>query len=68
MVGWKNFGWHVVRSSLVKVDGFTGPDELENFVNEANQKANLMLKTKDPKRFEYKYGRDSEANALVKQT
>ena len=56
------------RSSLVKVDGFTGPDEFENFVNEANQKANLMLKTKDPKRFEYKYGRDSEANALVKQT
>ncbi len=56
------------RSSLVKVDGFTGPDEFENFVNEANQKANLMLKTKDPKRFEYKYGKDSEANALVKQT
>tara|TARA_Y100000389_G_scaffold188076_1_gene210191 strand:- start:15628 stop:17142 length:1515 start_codon:yes stop_codon:yes gene_type:complete len=56
------------RSSLVKVDGFTGPDEFEKFVNEANQKANLMLKTKDPKRFEYKYGKNSEANALVKQT
>ena len=56
------------RSSLVKVDGFTGPDEFENFVNEANQKANLLLKANDPKRFEYKYGKNSEANALVKQT
>tara|TARA_B100000795_G_C22803737_1_gene443460 strand:- start:239 stop:1753 length:1515 start_codon:yes stop_codon:yes gene_type:complete len=56
------------RSSLVKVDGFTGPDEFESFVNEANQTANLLLKTSDPKRFEYKYGKNSEANALVKQT
>ena len=45
------------RSSLVKVDGFRGPDEFEAYVNEANQKANLMLKTNDPKRFEYKYGK-----------
>ncbi len=56
------------RSSLVKVDGFRGPDEFEAYVNEANQKANLMLKTNDPKRFEYKYGKNSEASALVKQT
>ena len=56
------------RSSLVKVDGFNGPDEFENFVNEANKKANLLLKTNDPKRFEYKYGKNSTESALVKQT
>ena len=56
------------RSSLVKVDGFNGPEEFENFVNEANKKATLMLKNKDPKRFEYKYGKNSMESALVKQT
>ena len=56
------------RSSLIKVDGFDGPDELEKFVNDANIKANLMLKNNDPKRFEYKYGKNSQENALVKQT
>jgi anaerobic magnesium-protoporphyrin IX monomethyl ester cyclase len=56
------------RSSLVKVDGFNGPEEFENYVNEANKKANLILKDKDPKRFEYKYGKNSQENALVKQT
>ena len=56
------------RSSLVKVDGFSGPDEFEKFVNETNKKANLLLKTRDPKRFEYKYGKNSEESALVKQT
>ena len=35
------------RSSLVKVDGFTGPDEFEEFVNNTNKKANLILKEKD---------------------
>ena len=39
------------RSSLVKVNGFNGPEEFEKFVNDANKKANLMLKYKDPKRF-----------------
>jgi len=56
------------RSSLVKVDGFTGPDEFEKFVNEANIKANLILKENDPKRFQYKYGKNAEQSALVKQT
>jgi len=56
------------RSSLVKVDGFNGPDEFENFVNETNKKANLLLKTNNPKRFEYKYGKNSTESALVKQT
>ncbi len=56
------------RSSLVKVDGFNGPDEFEKFVNDANIKANLLLKENDPKRFEYKYGKQSTEAALVKQT
>ena len=37
------------RSSLVKVDGFDGPYQFEKFVNEANLKANLLLKERDPK-------------------
>ena len=64
----RNLDDMLFRSSLVKVDGFNGPDEFENYVNEANKKANLILKHKDPKRFEYKYGKDSEESALVKQT
>ena len=56
------------RSSLVKVDGFNGPDEFEKYVNEANTNANLLLKKSDPIRFEYKYGKNSLKNALVKQT
>lgn len=56
------------RSSLVKIDGFNGPDEFEKFVNETNIKANLILKQKDPERFKYKYGSDSDDSSLVKQT
>jgi len=56
------------RSSLIKVDGFTGPVEFENFVNETNIKANLLLKEKDPERFKYKYGADADESSLVKQT
>ena len=56
------------RSSLIKVDGFNNSDEFEKFVNEATLKANSMLKTNDPKRFAYKYGKNSEKSALVKQT
>ena len=36
----------MLRSSLIKVDGFNGPEEFEKFVNDANVKANLMLKEK----------------------
>ena len=32
------------RSSLLKVNGFSNPVEFENFVNETNVKANLLLK------------------------
>ena len=57
------------RSSLVKVDGFSNAIEFENFVNQANIKANLLLKERDPKRFNYKYGsRASKDSTFVKQT
>ena len=56
------------RSSLVKVDGFKGPEEFEKFVNETNIKANLLLKQKDPERFKYKYGSEANESSLVKQT
>ena len=56
------------RSSLVKVDGFDGPNQFEKFVNEANLKANLILKQRDPKRFAFKYGKDANEKSLIKQT
>ena len=56
------------RSSLVKVDGFSGPEIFEKFVNEANLKANLLLKEKDPKRFAFKYGEKVNEKSLIKQT
>jgi len=56
------------RSSLVKVDGFRGPDEFEEFVNNTNKKANLILKEKDPARFAYKYGKDANEKSIIKQT
>jgi len=56
------------RSSLVKVDGFNSPDEFEKFVNEANVKSNKLLKKNDPKRFQMKYGTDTDERTLVKQT
>ena len=57
------------RSSLIKVDGFNNADEFEKFVNEANVKANMLLKQRDPNRFEYKYGkRTGSKETFVKQT
>ncbi len=56
------------RSSLIKVDGFDSAEDFEKFVNETSIKANLSLKEKDPKRFEYKYGKGSTEKALVHQT
>ena len=59
----------MLRSSLIKVDGFSGPEEFEKFVNEANTKANLLLKERDLKRFKYKYGEKADkANHLQRQT
>lgn len=56
------------RSSLIKVDGFSGPDEFEQFVSNANLKANKMLKENNPERFKLKYGENYNENSLVKQT
>ncbi len=56
------------RSSLGSVDGFKGPEEFEKFVNEANVKANLILKKNDPSRFNFKYGKNANEKSLIKQT
>lgn len=56
------------RSSLVKVDGFTGPEDFENFVSQANVKANMMLKKNNPERFKFKYGKNTDEKTFVKQT
>jgi len=56
------------RSSLVKVNGFSGPKEFEKFVTEANIKANMILKDKDPSRFKLKYGENSDERSFIKQT
>ena len=56
------------RSSLVKVDGFNGPDEFEQFVSNVNLTANKMLKENNPERFKLKYGENYKENDLVKQT
>jgi len=61
-------GINKIQSSLVKVDGFSGREDFENFVNVANTEANLLLKTRNPKRFIYKYGKNAEKSAFVKQT
>ena len=55
---WKNRSLDdmLLRSSLVKVDGFNSPEEFEKFVDDTNRKANLLLKAKDPERFNLKYG------------
>ena len=46
----------LLRSSLIKVDGFNSPEEFEKFTDEVNRKGNLILKEKDPARFQLKYG------------
>ena len=42
--------------------------EFEKFVNEANVKANLILKKNDPSRFNFKYGKNANEKSLIKQT
>ena len=56
------------RNSLIKVDGFKGPREFEKFMHETNIQANLLLKKKDPDKFEWKYGKDADETSLMKQT
>ena len=60
--------WMHFRTSLIKVDGYKGPFEFEKFVNEANVKANLLLKEKVPDRFRYKYGSKESESDLIRQT
>ena len=57
-----------LRTSLIKVDGFNNPQDFEKFVYDTNIKANSMLKNNDPKRFEYKYGKNANESSLMKQT
>ena len=64
----KTSDWMHFRTSLVKVDGFKGPFEFEKFVNETNIKANLLLKEKDPERFQYKYGNKKSQSLFIRQT
>lgn len=40
------------RSSLIKVDGFDGPEEFESWVDKQNIRLNELLKKKDPQRME----------------
>jgi radical SAM superfamily enzyme YgiQ (UPF0313 family) len=56
------------RSSLVRVPGFSSPEEFERFVSETNVKANSLLKERDPARFTEKYGANTDEKSLVKQT
>jgi len=63
-----NINNKIFRSSLIKIDGFNGSEEFERFVNEINIKANLLLKNKDPKRFESKYGDKVEKHNFQRQT
>lgn len=64
----RSMGDILYRSSLIKVDGFNSPETFENFVNETNKKANLLLKGKDIERFKYKYGSETKDSDFVKQT
>jgi anaerobic magnesium-protoporphyrin IX monomethyl ester cyclase len=57
------------RSSLVKVDGFSNPDEFEDFVNSANKRLNRQLSSKDPERFKTIYGdNENDDRYMVRQT
>ena len=56
------------KNSLIKVDGFSGPDEFEKFMQEINIKANLMLKARDPEKFKWKYGDKITDYDLQRQT
>ena len=57
------------RTSLIKVDGFDSPSQFEEFVSQANYKANNILLKNDPERFKLKYGKiNINTNTLQKQT
>lgn len=56
------------RRALLKVPGFSSPEDFENWVDEQNQYLNTRLKERDPSRFELKYGTDTDERTLRKQT
>ena len=58
----------MIKSSLLKVDGFDDADQFEKFVSEANFKANNILLEDNPERFKLKYGKFYDDSALQKQT
>ena len=64
--GRRNLNNLLYHTSLLKVDGFKGPEEFEKFVNEMNIKANLLIKKNSPERFELKYGKEFRENSLMK--
>jgi len=64
----RNLGDVLYRNSLVKVNGFSSPEEFEAFVTKVNLELNSLLRERDPERFKYKYGQDSSERMLVKQT
>jgi len=69
----KNLWWEnrslddmLLRSSLIKVNGFNNAEEFEKFVDDTNRKTNLILKSKDPARFNLKYGAND--SSILHQT
>lgn len=55
-------------NSLIKVDGFNGPKEFQNWVHEKNLYLNKLLAKREPKRFKIKYGVKIKESDLAKQT
>jgi len=55
-------------NSLIKVDGFDGPKEFEEWVHEKNIYLNKLLAEREPERFKIKYGVGVKAADLGKQT
>jgi radical SAM superfamily enzyme YgiQ (UPF0313 family) len=56
------------RNSLVRVDGFDTPEEVEEWVEGASVHLNRLLEKRDPERFASHYGKNTETRFLLKQT
>jgi len=55
-------------NSLIKVDGFEGPREFEQWVNQKTVYLNKLLKERDPERFVKHYRNNTSDKFLGKQT
>ena len=64
----RNLGDILYRNSLLKVDGFSGPEEFEAFVTQANYELNSMQQQQDPERFKLHYGENTNPKDMMKQT